>query len=100
MSVDIKHIYEVGKGILKHGKEGFHLVGCDGELDYSQKPQATYSVCSDFNWYEIGDVICIGNSKALYYCFPEIKGDYVAKVRIAAEEMYKLYRSAKKDQKD
>ena len=99
MSVDIKHIYEVGKGILRHDRDGFRLVGCDGELDYLQKPQATYSVCSDFNWYEIGDVICIGNSKALYYCFPEKKGDHVAKVRIAAEEMYKLYRAAKKEQK-
>ena len=96
MSVDIKHIYEVGRGVLTHGEEGFRLVGCNGELDYVQKPQASYSVCSDFNWYEIGDVICIGNSKALYYCFPEKKGDFVAKVRIAAEEMYKLYKEQKR----
>ncbi len=96
MSVDIKHIYEIGEGILRHDADGFRLQGCGGELDYSQNPQATYSICSDFNWYEIGDVICIGNSKALYYCFPEKKGDFVAKVRIAAEEMYKLYKSSQK----
>ncbi|MBP3369761.1 MAG: 1-acyl-sn-glycerol-3-phosphate acyltransferase [Clostridia bacterium] len=99
MSVDIKHIYEIGKGVLSHNENGFRLQGCDGELDYSQNPQATYSICSDFNWYEIGDVICIGNSKALYYCFPEKKGDFVAKVRIAAEEMYKLYKSSQKQRK-
>ena len=99
MSVDIKHIYEIGKGVLSHNENGFRLQGCDGELDYSQNPQATYSICSDFNWYEIGDVICIGNSKALYYCFPEKKGDFVAKVRIAAEEMYKLYKSSQRQRK-
>ena len=96
MSVDIKHIYEVGEGILRHGSEGFRLTGCDGELDYSQNPQATHSICSDFNWYEIGDIISIGNAKALYYCIPETKRDCVAKVRIAAEEMYKLYKNDKK----
>jgi hypothetical protein len=93
MGVDHRHIYEVGNGVLRHDSEGFKLTGCNGELNYSQKPQASYSVYSDFNWYEVGDVICIGNSKALYYCFPEKKGDFVAKVRIAAEEMYKLYKS-------
>ena len=96
MSVDIKHIYEVGNGVLVHNSDGFRLTGCDGELDYSQNPQATHSICSDFNWYEIGDIISIGNSKALYYCIPDKKGDCVAKVRIAAEEMYKLYKNDKK----
>ena len=96
MSVDIKHIYEVGSGVLVHNGEGFRLTGCDGELDYSQNPQATHSICSDFNWYEIGDIISIGNSKGLYYCIPDVKGDCVAKVRIAAEEMYKLYKNNKK----
>lgn len=95
MGVDTKRIYEVGEGTLTHSSEGFHLVGCDGLLDYLQKPQASYSVYSDFNWYEIGDVICIGNNDALYYCFPETEGDFVAKVRMAAEEMYKLRKELK-----
>lgn len=90
MGVDTKHIFDVGRGFLRHSNEGFSLTGCDGELNYIQKPQASYSVYSDFNWYEVGDVICIGNAKALYYCFPEKKGDFVAKVRLAAEELYKL----------
>lgn len=90
MGVDTKHIFEVGSGVLRHNKDGFSLTGCDGKLNYLQKPQASYSLYSDFNWYEVGDVICIGNSKALYYCFPEKKGDFVAKIRLAAEELYKL----------
>ena len=95
MGVDTKRIYEVGRGTITHSSEGFHLVGCDGQLDYKQNPQASYSVYSDFNWYEIGDVICIGNNDALYYCFPEVEGDFVAKVRMAAEEMYKLKKGSK-----
>jgi 1-acyl-sn-glycerol-3-phosphate acyltransferase len=97
MGVDTKHIYDVGEGVLTHSAEGFHLVGCDGELDYTQKVQASYSLYSDFNWYEVGDVICIGNSKALYYCLPQDKNVSVAKVRIAAEELYKYKKNSKKD---
>ncbi len=94
MANDTKHVYDVGSGTLTHSSEGFHLTGAGGALDYTQNPQASYSVCADFYWYEIGDVICIGNQKALYYCFPKIKGDFVAKVRLAAEEMYKMYKDA------
>ena len=96
MGVDTKHIYDVGEGVLTHSADGFHLFGCDGELDYTQKVQASYSLYSDFNWYEVGDVICIGNSKALYYCLPQDKNVSVAKVRIAAEELYKLNKNSKK----
>ena len=90
MMVDYKAIYMVGEGTLIHDADGFHLTGCDGQLRYEQKPLACYSVYSDYYWYEIGDVICIGNQDALYYCFPQNCGDVVAKTRLAAEELYKL----------
>ena len=96
MAIDTKKIYDVGTGHLTHSTDGFKLTGDDGKLEYAQNVQASYSICSDFNWYEIGDVICIGNQKALYYCFPEVKGDVVAKVRLAAEEMYKIYAEQQK----
>ena len=90
MMVNMKCIYRVGEGVLKHTKEGFHLTGCDGQLDYSQKPTASYSLYSDYYWYEVGDVICIGDTNVLYYCFPKDCGDIVAKTRLATEEMYKI----------
>ena len=94
MLVDTKHLYMVGEGHLTHDAEnGFVLTGCDGKLNYTQKPQACYSVNADYYWYEIGDIISIGNSEALYYCFPRNAGDFVAKTRFAAEEMYKLYKN-------
>ena len=90
MLVNMKAIYKVGEGKLLHTPEGFSLTGCDGKLNYSQKATASYGLYADYLWYEIADTICIGDKKALYYCFPKDKEDIVAKTRLAAEEMYKL----------
>ena len=95
MLVDTKCLYKVGDGRLEHSVQGFHLTGCDGQLDYTQKPILSYSLYSDFYWYEIGDVISIGDNKALYYCFPKFKGDFVAKTRLATEELYKMVKEKK-----
>lgn len=90
MLVNTKAIYHVGQGTLKHDIKGFVLDGCDGKLHYEQGPRASYSLYSDYYWYEIGDMICIGDMKTLYYCFPKKSGDIVAKARIATEELYKM----------
>ena len=90
MIVDNKAFYEVGAGRLTHSEEGFHLTGCDGKLDFIQKPLASYSVNSDYFFYEIGDMISIGDNNALFYCFPPEEFDVVAKTRLAAEELYKI----------
>ena len=92
MQVDYKSLYRVGTGHLVHDKDGFHLTGCDGKLDYTQKPMAHYSLYADYYWYEMGDVICVGDADTHYFCFPP-EGISVAKIRLAAEEMYKLYKS-------
>ena len=89
MMVDYKAIYMVGQGHLTHDLDGFRLTGCDGKLNYSQGPLACYSLYADYYWYEIADMICIGNKDALYYCFPKTKVS-VAKARMAVEELYKL----------
>ena len=89
MMVDHNAIYMVGKGHLTHTNQGFTLTGCDGRLEYHQHPLESYSLYADYYWYEIGDMICIGNKDGLYYCFPE-KNGVVAKTRLAAEELYKL----------
>ena len=95
MQVDYKAIYTVGSGHLSHGPEGFTLTGCDGKLHYSQGPLACYGLYADYFWYSIADMICIGNTDALYYCFP--KGNTpVAKTRLAVEELYKLKKVRRK----
>ncbi len=92
MSIDTKRLFGIGTGRLTHTTDGFTLTSDDGKLRYEQKPLASHSLNADFNWYEIGDMIGIGNHEALYYCFPKIEGDIVAKARLAAEEIYKIER--------
>ena len=86
-------ICRVGEGRLRHDVNGFRLTGCGGKLDFTQKPETSYSLYADYFWYELGDMICIGDRDVLYYCFPQGKGDVVAKTRLAAEELYKLKRA-------
>ena len=93
MMVNTDRIYQVGEGVLTHSRKGFHLTGCEGKLDYVQEPLASYSLYSDFYWYEIGDVISIGDERVQYYCFPKESGDIVAKTRLATEELYKLVKA-------
>ena len=90
---DEKAVYRVGEGVLTHSRAGFRLTGCGGELDYVRRPTASYSLYADYFWYEIGDMICIGEGDTLYYCFPKDPSVPVAKARLAAEELYALVRS-------
>ena len=94
MQVDYKAIYKVGEGRLIHNNAGFSLTGCGGKLQYTQPPQASYSLYADYYWYEMADVICIGDTEVHYFCFPR-NGAPVAKIRLAAEEMYKLFKEKK-----
>ena len=86
---DYKALYMVGSGRLVHDKNGFSLTGANGELNYTQPVSASYTLNSDFYWYEIGDVIGIGNNDCLYYCFPK-DDTIVCKARLATEELYKM----------
>ena len=95
MMVNYSALYMVGEGRLVHTTDGFHLVGCDGKLDYSQGPVASHCLNADYFWYEIGDMISIGNKDVLYFCFPKNCGDIVAKTRLATEELYKMKKARK-----
>lgn len=93
--VNSKALYRVGNGKLVHGMDGFILFNENGEQVYTQKPLYSYSLNVDFFWYEIGDVICIGTSEITYCCIPKTKKGFVAKTRLAAEELYKIKRAEK-----
>ena len=87
--VNTDAVYRVGEGTLIHSPEGFRLTGCDGKIDDTQSPKASYGLYSDYFWYEIGDMISIGDAKMQYYCFPK-EDAIVAKARLAAEEIFKF----------
>ncbi|MBO5363099.1 MAG: 1-acyl-sn-glycerol-3-phosphate acyltransferase [Clostridia bacterium] len=90
MMIDSYKLYHIGEGRLKHDENGFLLRSNDGQLDYRQAPTASYTLNSDFYWYQISDTICIGDMSVQYYCLPKTAGDVVAKARLAAEELYKI----------
>jgi len=95
MLVDFKAIYMVGSGRLVHDRSGFTLTGCGGKLRFTRPAKACYSLYADYYWYELGDVICIGDRQTQYYCFPR-GGVPVAKARLATEELYKMLRAEPK----
>jgi hypothetical protein len=55
-----------------------------------------YLLNEEWIYWEMGDMISIGNLNALYYCFPKTAGDVVAKTRLAAEELFKMQRREKR----
>ncbi len=96
MLVDFKAIYMVGSGRLVHDGNGFVLTGCEGKLRFERPARQNYSLYADYYWYELGDVICIGDRDTQYYCFPQ--GNVpVAKARLATEELYKLQRTRRRE---
>ena len=88
--VNMKTLYELGKGRLTHSAEGFTLYDDKGNILHEQKPLYSYSINADFFWYEIGDAVYVGNTEITYCCIPKNLRNVVAKTRLAAEELYKL----------
>lgn len=89
VQVNLDGVCMIGEGHLTHDLNGFRLTGGDGKLDYSQSPVHSHTLYSDYYWYEIGDVIGIGDNEFSYFCFPK-KNVSVTKARLATEELYKM----------
>ncbi len=95
VQVNLDGVCMIGPGRLIHTEEGFHLTGGDGKLDYFQPAATSHTLYSDYYWYEIADVIGIGNNEYSYFCFPESDVS-VTKARLATEELYKIAQAKKK----
>ena len=89
VQVNLDGVCMIGEGRLTHDENGFRLTGGEGKLDYVQSPLASHTLYSDYYWYEIGDVIGIGDTEFSYFCFPKT-GVSVTKARLATEELYKM----------
>jgi len=96
VQVNLSGVCMIGEGHLTHDENGFRLTGADGKLDYRQSATASHTLYADYYWYEIGDVIGIGDNEFSYFCFP--KGNTsVTKARLATEELYKLKKYSRKN---
>jgi transcription elongation factor Elf1 len=89
IQVNLDGVCRIGGGHLRHDLDGFYLTNDDGKLEYKQAPVFSHTLYSDYYWYEIGDVICIGDNEFSYFCFPKQKVS-VSKARLATEELYKM----------
>ena len=89
VQVNLDGVCMIGDGHLTHGSDGFHLTGSNGKLNYRQSAVFSHTLYSDYYWYEIGDVIGIGDNEFSYFCFPKGKVS-VTKARLATEELYKM----------
>ena len=96
IQVNLNGICRIGSGHLIHTSDGFHLTGVGGKLDYRQSPLSSHTLYSDYHWYEIGDVIGIGDNEFSYFCFPK-KNVSVTKARLAAEELYKMKKNDRRE---
>lgn len=95
IQVNLNGVCKIGTGHLIHSLDGFHLVGAEGKLDYRQSATFSHTLYSDYYWYEIGDVIGIGDNQYSYFCFPK-ENVSVTKARLATEELYKMKKKSKK----
>lgn len=98
VQVNLDCVYKIGQGHLVHNGNGFRLTGADGKLDYSQSPAFSHTLYSDYYWYEMGDVIGIGDNEFSYFCLPKTNVS-VTKARLATEELYKLKKRRRKNRK-
>lgn len=89
LQVDMSAVYDIGRGTLTHTISGFHLKGDEGKIDYSTSPLDNYSLSSDIFWYEMGDMISIGDERRIFYLFPDKGYNVVAKARFATETIYR-----------
>ena len=95
VQVNLDGVCMIGPGRLVHNTEGFCLTSDDGQLDYSQSATASYTIYSDYYWYERGEVIGIGDTEYSYFCI--VKDNVsVTKARLAAEEIYKIAKARKR----
>ena len=95
IQVNLNGVCDIGQGHLRHDENGFHLTGADGKLDYKQSSVFSHTLYSDYFWYEIGDVIGIGDNEFSYFCFPKTNVS-VTKARLATEELYKIKKNGNK----
>ena len=89
MQVNTSALYSVGEGRLSQTSSGFHLISNDGLIDFSTSALDNYSLSSDLFWYEMGDMISIGDERKVFYLFPPKGKVSVLKARFATEEFYK-----------
>ena len=80
--------YRLGKGILKHNKDGFTLTSKEFSINKSVK--SIYGVHLEYDYFGRGDGLSFSTFKDTYYLYPTDQTYAVTKFHFAVEELYKL----------
>jgi len=95
-----KGYIRLGKAILKHDMDGFHLVGdFDGEhFELHKDPLSLYSLHIEYDYLGKGhDCIDLSTLNDTYYLYPIYKENVVTKLHFATEELYKIKLKEKRE---
>ncbi len=80
--------YRVGKGTLKHDKNGYHLKG--ENLSIEKPPIANFGVHIEYDYFGRGDGLSFSTNEDTFYMYPINQEYSVTKFHLATEELYKL----------
>jgi transcription elongation factor Elf1 len=91
-----KGYIDLGKGHIRHDKDGFALTGTDhlGQPFELRRPvMSMYGLHVEYDYFKKGDCLDLSTTDDTYYIYPLNKTDVVTKLSLATEELYKLERS-------
>ncbi len=84
----------LGKGLLRHNKDGFALTFTDynetEEKTLTFTPITTFSVHTEYNYRNKGQCITLSTLDNTYFLFPLEEGFNATKIQFATEYLYKL----------
>ena len=84
--------YRLGKGILKHGKDGFELTLHQGEdtMVVNKHPLENYGLHVEYDYFGKGNCLSFSTIHDTYYIFPVDQSYSVTKFHFAVEELYQI----------
>ncbi|MDY2724635.1 MAG: hypothetical protein SOV25_03500, partial [Candidatus Onthovivens sp.] len=75
---------------LEHNINGITLTDEANDFSFHLFPIELYNMYTEFDWFEVGDMVSIGNSEVLYDCILKNYDVSVLKLRMACQELYKI----------
>lgn len=87
--------YRIGKGILKHSKDGYTLTHSDIEI---HKPViSNFGVHIEYDYFGRGDGVSFSTKSDTFYLYPINQGYPITKFHFATEELYRLDKENQKN---
>ncbi len=91
MTFDSYKIFKLkdSEAYIEHDLNGVTLKDVLNDIEFHLSPIELFNIYTEFDWFEVGDMIGFGNSEMLYDCVLKNYDISVLKVRLACQELYK-----------